>query len=384
MRGVPCVLGYNISFAQDLEDMPSFTCNARYFLITYAQCGDLSEWSVLERFTTLGAECIIAREHHETEGVHLHVFVDFGRKFRSRRADVFDVDGRHPNIQHSRGTPEKGYDYAIKDGEVLAGGLGRPSGNGNRSIADKWSQIASSENREEFWQLCEELDPKSLCCSFGQLQKFADWKFAEDPPMYETPGGLEFVGGDVDGRDLWIQESGIRLEEPLLGESEKYGLPPWALNGPRHPLPGSGIRPQPSRSLTLGSRLGRPISLVLYGESRTGKTLWARSLGPHIYNVGLVSGEECMKASDVKYAVFDDIRGGIKFFPAFKEWLGGQATVCVKRLYRDPRLITWGKPSIWISNDDPRPHMDPADAAWLEANARFIEVSRPIFRANTE
>jgi hypothetical protein len=126
------------------------------------------------------------------------------------------------------------------------------------------------------------------------------------------------------------------------------------------------------------------MSLVLYGESRTGKTLWARSLGSHIYNVGLVSGEECMKAPSVEYAIFDDIRGGIKFFPAFKEWLGGQHTVSVKRLYRDPALVTWGKPSIWISNDDPRLVMDAGDVSWLEANAVFIECNYPIFRANTE
>lgn len=126
------------------------------------------------------------------------------------------------------------------------------------------------------------------------------------------------------------------------------------------------------------------MSLVLYGESRTGKTLWARSLGPHIYNIGLVSGEECMKAPNVKYAIFDDIRGGIKFFPAFKEWLGAQATVSVKRLYRDPKLVAWGKPSVWISNEDPRLVMDSSDISWLEANARFIEVNSAIFRANTE
>jgi hypothetical protein len=126
------------------------------------------------------------------------------------------------------------------------------------------------------------------------------------------------------------------------------------------------------------------VSLVLYGESRTGKTLWARSLGPHIYNVGLVSGTECMKAAEVRYAVFDDIRGGIKFFPAFKEWLGGQQTVCVKQLYRDPKLVKWGKPSIWVSNDDPRLCMEPSDVSWLEANAKFVEINSPIFRANTE
>lgn len=90
-----------------------------------------------------------------------------------------------------------------------------------------------------------------------------------------------------------------------------------------------------------------------------------------------------MKAADVDYAVFDDIRGGIKFFPAFKEWLGGQATVCVKQLYRDPKLVSWGKPSIWISNDDPRHVMEASDIHWMEANCVFIEVREPIFRANT-
>lgn len=90
-----------------------------------------------------------------------------------------------------------------------------------------------------------------------------------------------------------------------------------------------------------------------------------------------------MKATNVKYAIFDDIRGGMKFFHGFKEWLGGQAYVTVKCLYRDPKLIKWGKPSIWISNDDPRHVMETGDISWLEQNAVFIEVTEPIFRANT-
>ena len=199
----------------------AFHCNARYFLITYAQCGDLSEWSVLECFSGLGAECIIARELHQDLGLHLHVFVDFGRKFRSRKVDIFDVDGRHPNIKPSRGTPEKGYDYAIKDGDVVAGGLERPDRTtGSGKNFNMWSEIAGSESREQFWQLCEELDPKSLCVAFGQLQKFADWRFAEVAPVYESPGGFEFVGGDVDGRDAWVSAVGLGLgQSQIVGES---------------------------------------------------------------------------------------------------------------------------------------------------------------------
>ncbi len=90
-----------------------------------------------------------------------------------------------------------------------------------------------------------------------------------------------------------------------------------------------------------------------------------------------------MRAASCKYAIFDDIRGGIKFFPAFKEWLGGQPCVTVKQLYREPQLVQWGKPSIWLANSDPRLGLDPCDSEWLEANAFFVEITSPIFRAST-
>lgn len=225
--------------------MPAFHCNARYFLVTYAQCGELSEWSVLDRFAELGAECIIAREEHKDLGLHLHVFADFGRKFRSRTTSIFDVDGRHANIQPSRGTPEKGYDYAIKDGDIVAGGLERPSGRvGSGAAFDLWTQITDAEDRDAFWSLVQELDPKSLCCSFGQLQKYADWKYTPAPPVYATPGGFEFVGGDVDGRDAWVQAAGLGLGQPPLGKF-KSPTPPS--------LPSVGTQGvEPRKELCLG------------------------------------------------------------------------------------------------------------------------------------
>lgn len=113
-----------------------------------------------------------------------------------------------------------------------------------------------------------------------------------------------------------------------------------------------------------------------------GKTMWARSLGTHLYCIGILSGEELMKAPYVEYAVFDDWRGGIKFFPSYKEWLGCQAWVSVKCLYKEPKLTKWGKPSIWLTNTDPRNEMMQADIAWLEGNVTFIEINSPIFRAN--
>lgn len=120
----------------------------------------------------------------------------------------------------------------------------------------------------------------------------------------------------------------------------------------------------------------RPKSLVLYGASRLGKTIWARSIGSHIYFCGLFSGKLCENLANVTYAVFDDIQGGIKFFHGWKNWLGAQFQFQVKVLYKDPLLITWGKPSIWVSNTDPRDDMggNLDDLNWLEANCIFINV----------
>lgn len=120
---------------------------------------------------------------------------------------------------------------------------------------------------------------------------------------------------------------------------------------------------------------------MLYGPTRLGKTQWARSLGSHIYFCGLYSYQEAIKAPDpdIKYAVFDDIQGGIKFFPSFKNWLGCQLDFQIKGLYKDPQLIRWGKPCIWISNTDPRLDMSHADASWLEGNCIFVEVTTALF-----
>lgn len=52
----------------------------------------------MDHISTLGGECIVAREDHADGGTHLHVFCDFGRKFRSRKADVFDVDDHHQTL----------------------------------------------------------------------------------------------------------------------------------------------------------------------------------------------------------------------------------------------------------------------------------------------
>lgn len=127
----------------------------------------------------------------------------------------------------------------------------------------------------------------------------------------------------------------------------------------------------------------RGKSLVLHGPTRTGKTVWARSLGEHAYFGGLFSMEEGIDTA--KYAVFDDF-GGLKFLPSYKFWMGHQRQFYVTDKYKGKKLVEWGRPSIWINNEDPREeHGIRADEVeWLNANCVFIHLTEPIVHASIE
>lgn len=313
-----------------------FRFKRRYALVTYSQCGDLDPFSVCTLFSDLHAECIIGRENHADGGIHLHAFVDFGREYSTRNARQFDVEGYHPNVLAGKKTPEKMWDYATKDGDVVAGGLERPNGSRVSSSGDPWHQIILAENRDEFFNLCADLAPRALACSFPSLCKYADWKYRVDPRPYNTPDGYVFSTDGYPELDQWVQED-------LVGH-------------------------QPGR---------RGRSLVLIGPSRMGKTVWARSLSQkHVYFGGLFSLDEFVE--DVDYAVFDDLQGGLEFFHAYKFWLGHQQQFFATDKYRSKKLIHWGKPAIYCSNTDPRADKG-ADADWLDANCLFVFIDTPLF-----
>lgn len=226
----------------------TFHFSARYVLLTFAQSGSLSEWTVLDHITSLGAECIIGREDHADGGTHLHVFCDFGRKKQSRRPSFFDVDGRHPNIVPSRGSPELGYDYAIKDGNVVAGGLERPGRVRVASLTNKWREIVAADSREEFLELLRELDPKTYVTRWSEICRYADHVYAERVEPYVGPDGIEFELGMVPELAGWRGES--LGDDPVEGMScpsrrDRSAPPPYGR------APGGGLRASLVRSGTL-------------------------------------------------------------------------------------------------------------------------------------
>lgn len=196
----------------------SFRFAAKYGLFTYAQCGDLDAHAVVCHFTSLGAECIIGRENHADGGIHLHAFAMWEKKFQTTSARRFDVLGRHANVVPGYGTPEKGWDYATKDGDVVGGGLERPCGDSVDQAGSKWSQIIAQPTAAGFWEHVALLDPRALCVSFGNLQKYADWKYRPDVTDYENPPGIQYdLVGSPRLSDWWGENIGGPGGEPRVG-----------------------------------------------------------------------------------------------------------------------------------------------------------------------
>ena len=181
-----------------------FRFQAKYGLLTYAQCGALDPFHVVEHLGKLGAECIVGRESHGDGGVHLHAFFMFESKFRSSDPRVFDVDGCHPNVSRGYSNPADGYDYATKDGDVVAGGLDRP-GEHNVQKHSVWATIVSAETEDEFWALVRELDPRALCVSFTSLRAYAGHRYAPARVAYRTPDGIRFDTGQYPELHDWVE-----------------------------------------------------------------------------------------------------------------------------------------------------------------------------------
>jgi hypothetical protein len=95
------------------------------FLLTYSQVNPddfrpdaFPSW-IEETFPKLKYCVAAVEEHHETEGQHVHAYVDAGSLFIINKADELDFAGYHPNIEAVRTTPHKAAEYAEKDGDVF-------------------------------------------------------------------------------------------------------------------------------------------------------------------------------------------------------------------------------------------------------------------------
>ncbi|CCF45546.1 hypothetical protein CH063_14594 [Colletotrichum higginsianum] len=123
-------------------------------------------------------------------------------------------------------------------------------------------------------------------------------------------------------------------------------------------------------------RVGKPISLILIGPPRCGKTQWALSFG----RPAEMSNRFCFDAltEDCTHLVVNDFV--VKHFKPWKEFMGGQMRVDATGKYRAEKVVEWGKPAIWTCNKDNDLRKNPAVKEFLASSSVVVvEIDRNLW-----
>lgn len=360
-----------------------FQLRSKKLLLTYSQVTELqhaefvtpsdAHFDFLGRLNGPPQRYRLGRESHSDGGIHFHCYAEWSSPLSTRNQSLLDYAGSHPNIQAIRTTPQRAWDYAGKDDDVIHeyGSFDGADGAGQSRRDSIWSDALQQTDKISFLEVIKQNAPRDYVIFNGQITAFADRTYAEAKPEYISPA---------------IQTHGFGILQEWLEQSR----------------------------INCGDREGRVKSLILWGPSLTGKTLWARSLGRYVYfcwrcgrrsvlalsgmrgatrptPIELISIRALLILSDYRhdyhlnmfnlddvdtsseYAIFDDLMGGFEFFKSYKAWLGCQYEFTISDKYRRKQKIYWGKPSIWLTNDDPHLSIH-VDHDWLEKNCYIVYV----------
>ena len=356
---------------------------ARFFLFTFSQSGyDWPYQRFVDLIETLGGKYHISRELHEDGGYHFHCLVDFERKFEFENEHRFCVgpprtDPRrkcpvetHCNILPVPRTPFNAWDYVTKYGDIVASNLERPRARGpNVTRDDMWTGSISQANKEAFLDDIKKHSARDYVLFNKQITSFASRTYdpiKADLPRIEEDGIFVHWERYPEARQ-WVLES---ISEPIariksLSRGLSYPVETqqrdeaWITNRPN-------------------ARRRRPKSLIVWGGTRLGKTLFATSLGPHIhwqrdFNLKRILA---VGVENIEYVIFDDIgwKNSALAGEGYKAWLGGQAQFDVTDKYCGKNTIKWGKPTIVLSNKDPYIGLEPDEIDWFEGNCIVIHI----------
>lgn len=361
----------------------SFRCKNQRIFLTYSQVGH--SWNpqpIIDSLNGLGATYRIGKELHQNGGVHYHCYVDFGRPYEFENCHKFCFGGPpspkcpkggHCNILVIRRTPHFAWDYAGKDGDVIADNSTRPLvSKGQSERRAEWSHCLDAPSESDFYARIKEVDPAALCKSSQSIEHCAKRLFrSRKPETYGGVAGLVFDWESFPSVAQWVLRA---LPE---GASRIRRL-------------SSTFTEDAERKLRLGIHRhligGRRPSLILWGESLHGKTDFARALGEHVHFGNDFSLSELILkgVENIEYGVLDDLdwTDAILKGNKYKAWLGAQEHfICTDKFLRK-ESITWGKPCIFLSNDDPTVALKPSDYKWVQKNCWVVEVpdGKPIAR----
>jgi len=308
-----------------------FRFKAVQAFLTYPQC-DLDKERLLLALQDIDnpSYVLISKETHETGDPHLHAYVRWRVQFSTRDARAFDVEGFHPNIQPARNSYQV-CNYVRKHGDVLEWG-DPPRISRNTKVTYEDAELCL--NKSDFLAMWREKDFKSFVLYNNAITSYADAFYHVDSEY-----------------------------EPPYPESDKV-LPTEIAEWKMANLD----RPRPER----------PKSLMISGPTRLGKTVWARSMGKHIYLNTYISVKKMQKESSGDYVIVDDVP--LTKFIGFKAIVGCQSEFTLTDKYvKKIDFTDWSKPCIILKNDDMKYDMNDEELEWFLGNCIVVYLRERLY-----
>ncbi|ACH48035.1 replication associated protein [Okra mottle virus] len=350
--------------------MPSkprrFRLQAKNIFLTYPQCS-LTKEEALSQLQAIQLPSNkkfikICRELHENGEPHLHVLLQLEGKVQITNNRLFDLVSPtrsahfHPNIQGAKSSSDV-KSYIDKDGDTVEWGDfqvdGRSSRGGQQTANDAAAEALNAPDKQTALQLIREKLPEKYLFQFHNLNSNLDRIFSKAPEPWVPPFNLSSFTNVPDEMQEWADEY--------------FGR-------------GSAARPF------------RPMSLIVEGDSRTGKTMWARALGPHNYLSGHLDFNSKVYSNEVEYNVIDDVTPQYLKLKHWKELIGAQKDWQSNCKYGKPVQIKGGIPSIVLCNPGEgasyKDFLDKEENAalksWTLHNAKFIFLDAPLYQTETQ
>lgn len=317
-----------------------FRFQGSYVFLTYAQAARIENketllWALREKNPTPTAWAI-GKETHADGGIHYHVLLKYGGRINIRDQRFWDVNEHHPNIQAAR-SRNRVLEYVTKEGDTLVQGFDGVFGREEDIFDVLQDEIVGNTNpTTAIKNTIQRTGTKGLRM-FNQIQGYTD-RIMRPSAKHEA---LMFYPDDF-----------LAIDDVLGGHITKF------LQDVRQ---GPALR-------------GDRKSLWLYGPSRMGKTVLARSLGTHWYMMSAWNVEAY--DDDADYGVLDDIEW-VALQRYYKGMLGCQTDITVTDKYKKKNIIQHGRPVIILSNE--LPTFTVAEAAWLESNVTFHYVNKKLY-----
>nr|WGU24589.1 rolling circle replication initiator protein [Beet curly top virus] len=345
--------------------MPFYKKAKNYFL-TYPQCS-ISKEEALEQLLAISTPSNkkyirISRELHENGEPHLHALIQFEGKVQIRNARYFDLQHRssskqfHCNIQGAKSSTDV-KSYVAKDGDYIDWGEfqidGRSARGGQQTANDAAAEALNAGTAAEAMQIIREKLPEKYIFQFHNLKPNLEAIFLPPPEIYKPPFPLS---------------SFTRVPEVIQEWADSY----FGVDAAARPF--------------------RYNSIIIEGDSRTGKTMWARSLGPHNYISGHLDFSLKTYSDDVLYNVIDDVDPNYLKMKHWKHLIGAQREWQTNLKYGKPRVIKGGIPSIILCNPgEGSSYQDFLDKqenealkSWTLQNSTFAKIWGPLFDKASE